>query len=196
MRILVSCQKICAPNHAQVQLSVGVLNGWLGSDYIHQLIQKTTNLLYYHWRLYYCLNHLISEYLPRDWQNTLASVNNKKILFYTKVLFSSTFKSTYLKYFKYLQSGRKFKPSISNDMWPNVSRSKVRSYFIYFWLCTWIIFCFFSYVEIVHLLWRLESVVIYYKLIPYWIESTTSRILFTALYRTKSEILLGEVLKK
>ena len=27
MRSLVSCQQICAPNHVQVELSVGVLNG-------------------------------------------------------------------------------------------------------------------------------------------------------------------------
>ena len=40
---LVPCRKICAPNHVQVQLSVRVINGWLGSDYIQPVIQNTIN---------------------------------------------------------------------------------------------------------------------------------------------------------
>ena len=38
MRSLVSCRQICAPNHVQVELSVGVLNGWLDSDSIQPVI--------------------------------------------------------------------------------------------------------------------------------------------------------------
>ena len=47
LRNLVSCQRIFAPNHAQVQLSVGLLNVWLGSDYIQLVIHKTINSWYY-----------------------------------------------------------------------------------------------------------------------------------------------------
>ena len=47
MIILVSCRQICAPNHVQVQLSVGVLNGLLDSDYIQPVIQNTINPWYY-----------------------------------------------------------------------------------------------------------------------------------------------------
>ena len=43
MRSLVSCRKICSPNHLQFQLSVVVLNVWLGSDYIQPVIQNTIN---------------------------------------------------------------------------------------------------------------------------------------------------------
>ena len=42
-RSLVSCQKICAPNHVQVQLSVRVLNELLDSDYIQPVIQNAIN---------------------------------------------------------------------------------------------------------------------------------------------------------
>ena len=41
-----------------------------------------------------------------------------------------------------------------------------------FWLITCLIYIFFSYVVIVHLLRRWEGVWIYCKLIPNWIEST------------------------
>ena len=51
-------------------------------------------------------------------------------------------------YLKYLQSGPKFEPSISNDMWPHVSRSKVGLHVQFFWLRTWIIYIYISYVEI------------------------------------------------
>ena len=65
-----------------------------------------------------------------------------------------------------------------------------------FWLCTWLIFCFFLYVAIVHLLKIWEGVVIYCNLIPYLIESTLAIILFTTQYRTKFEIILREVFQK
>ena len=47
MRSLVSCHNICAPNHIQVQLSTGVLNGWLGSDSIQPVIYNNINSIYY-----------------------------------------------------------------------------------------------------------------------------------------------------
>ena len=43
MKSLVLFRKICAPNHYQVQLSVGVLNVWLGSDSITLVIHNTIN---------------------------------------------------------------------------------------------------------------------------------------------------------
>ena len=36
-------RKICAPNHVQVQFSVGVINGLLGSDYTQPVIQNIIN---------------------------------------------------------------------------------------------------------------------------------------------------------
>ena len=44
---LVSCQNICAPNHVQFQLSVGLINGWLDSDSIQPVIHNTINSWYY-----------------------------------------------------------------------------------------------------------------------------------------------------
>ena len=41
MRSLVYCRQICAPDHVQVQISVVVLNGWMGSDYIQTVIHNT-----------------------------------------------------------------------------------------------------------------------------------------------------------
>ena len=63
------------------------------------------------------------------------------------------------------------------------SDPKLDNILSYFWLRTWIIYFFFSYVEIVYSLRRQEYVGIYCKLILYWIESTWARILFTAQYR-------------
>ena len=62
------------------------------------------------------------------------------------------------------------KPSISNNIWPHISDLKLDHIIYLFWLRTWLIFCFFSYVEIFHLLWRREGVGIYRKLIINWIE--------------------------
>ena len=75
-------------------------------------------------------------------------------------------------------------------MWPDVSRSEVGSYF------TGFLFIFFSYVTILKLIWRQKGFGIHCRLIPNWIESTADRLLFTYQYRTKSEILLGEVFQK
>ena len=40
---LVSCQHIYVPNHVWVQLSVGVMNGWMGYIYTHTVIPNTIN---------------------------------------------------------------------------------------------------------------------------------------------------------
>ena len=40
---IVSCRQLCAPNHVQVQLSVGLLNGLLGSFSIQPVIQNNIN---------------------------------------------------------------------------------------------------------------------------------------------------------
>ena len=61
---------------------------------------------------------------------------------------------------------------------------------------TWIIFWFFSYVEIVHIILECKGVEIYCKLISGWIESNPSRIFFPTQYKTKLEILLGELFLK
>ena len=82
-------------------------------------------------------------------------------------------------------------------MWQNAFRSDPESnhIFLYFTfkLRTWFIFCFLSYVVIIHLLWRGEGVGIYCKFIPDWIESTLAWISFPTQYITKFEILNGEV---
>ena len=41
IRSLVSCKHVCVPNHVRVQLSVGVLNGLLGSGSTHPVILNT-----------------------------------------------------------------------------------------------------------------------------------------------------------
>ena len=82
-------------------------------------------------------------------------------------------------------------------MWQNAFRSdpELNHIFLHFnfQLCTWFILCFLLYVVIIHFLWRGEGSVIYCKLIPGWIELTRAWISFPAQYRTKIEILLGEV---
>ena len=55
----------------------------------------------------------------------------------------------------------------------------------YFQLSTWFIYIFFSYVIIIHLIWKGEGDVIYCKLIPYWIGFTQARILFPDQYITR-----------
>ena len=56
------------------------------------------------------------------------------------------------------KSEQKSKLSISNKLWQNAFRSDPESNHIFlhltFQLHTWFIFCFFSYVVIIHLLWR------------------------------------------
>ena len=126
----------------------------------------------------YYVDFLIYEYLSHGQQSTLA-IDATKI---TLSVFS-TFKSIYLKYLKYLQSGRKFELSISNDMWSYFFRYKAGS-FIFIFSVTFLVYIFFSYVSIVHLLWRREGFGIYCKFIPDWIKSTWAIILFYAQYRT------------
>ena len=125
----------------------------------------------------------------------LSVSKNKRVLFYMAFFFSP-FKSIYLKYLKYLQSGPKFELIMSNDMWPHVSRYEVGSYFSYF-LVTYLahIYIFLN-LALVHLLRGWEYVGIYCKFIPNWIKLTQAIILFPAQYITKLEILLGEVFRK
>ena len=96
----------------------------------------------FHQWLYHCVHYLLYEYLPRDRQSTHRWVNKNMVLFYTKVLFFSTFESIYLKYIKSLQSGQKNWLSISNDMWTHDLRSEVWSYLSYI-LVTYLDYIFF-----------------------------------------------------
>ena len=129
----------------------------------------------------YYINVPISAYLSFNLQEQLAideagsqSMEPKR---YRRVL--SIFKSRYLKYLKYIESNRTFELSISNEMWQYVFRSVVRSYiFTFYWVRTWFIFCFFSYVAIIHSLRRGGGVGIYCPLILDWIESIQAQILF------------------
>ena len=118
--------------------------GWIACSKISSIQQK------YHQRSYCYIHFLISEYLLRDLQSTLARVNNKTVLILNNIIFS-TFESIYL---KSLQSGKKIEPRISNVMGLHVFRSEFGSYFSYFWLHTWLIFCFFFYVVNFYLIWR------------------------------------------
>ena len=123
-----------------------------------------------------CIFPHIWIYIPWS-KSTLAHVNNKTVLFYTTVL--SILLNKYIsEYIKYIKSGRKFQLSISNDIWPHVFISEVRSY-IFMFLVAYLGYIFFSYVSIVHLLWRREGVGIYCKLIHDWIELTRARIFFS-----------------
>ena len=81
-------------------------------------------------------------------------------------------------YIKYIKSGRKFQLCISNDIWPHVFISEVRSY-IFMFLVAYLGYIFFSYMSIVHLLWRREGIGIYCKLIHVLIELTRARIFFS-----------------
>ena len=138
-----------------------------------------------HWGSYYYVHLLISEYLPRDRQITLAHVNNKTVYFTWKFCFS-LLSNKYISNISNLYNH----VTICFQIW---SRTII---FIFFWLRTLIIFCFFLYVVIVQLLWIWEGERIYCKFTPDWIESTPARILFTSQYRTKFEILPGEVFRK
>ena len=64
---------------------------------------------------------------------------------------------------------------------------QIRSRIIYFHTFCYIpyIFCLFLYEAILHLLQIWKGFGIYFKLIPDWIKSTQSRILFTPQYRTR-----------
>ena len=85
----------------------------------------------------------------------------------------------------------------SQTIWDHLfSDPKSDHTFHIFWLCTWLIYIFFLYVAILHLLQIWEGVGIYCKLIIDRFKSTPSRRLFTIQYRTKTEILLEEVFRK
>ena len=142
MRSLVSCRKICAPNHFQFQLSVGVLNGLLDPDNTQPVIHNTINSWDYmnllwtkriikrtkmspmQWICHrrYHVNILIYVYLSFNLQ-IHARDRQKK---YHQQIFFSMFKIKNLKYLKYLQSERKYELSISKKMWQHVYRSGSR----------------------------------------------------------------------
>ena len=125
------------------------------------------------------VNFLISTYLPCDLQKLLV-IDAVKIPLTVLLLLN-----------QYISN-------ISNIYNPDVNLSlaylticdhmfsypKSYNIFSYFWLHTWHIFCFFSYVVIVLLLQRRKGVRIYCKLISSWIESTWERILFPTQYKT------------
>ena len=92
--------------------------------------------------LYYCWHSLIYHCIPHDRQITTTRVINKKYFISQVSFILFRFKSIYLKYIQYIQSRKKFEPSISKDMWPHVFRSKVRSYFPCF-LVTYLAYTFF-----------------------------------------------------
>ena len=120
---------------------------WVRPDNLLKYIIDTTKISSI---FYYYVYSLMYHYLTCDQQTTLTYVNNKMVLFYKTVFF--IFKFIYLNHIKSLQSGRKFEPSISNDMLPHFSDPNLDHTFYIFWLHTWIIFLFFSYVTIVNLL--------------------------------------------
>ena len=99
---------------------------WISSD---QVLEDVINKTEISSRFYYYVNSLISHYLPCDWQITIAHVIKKTIIILHDSFVLFTFKYIYL---KYLQSGPKCDPSISNNMWPHVFRYKVGSYFTCF----------------------------------------------------------------
>ena len=132
-----------------------------------------------HWRYY--INTLVSAYLSLNWQERLAidksgswSMEQKR---YRRVL--SIFKSLYLKYFKSIESERKFELSISNGMWQKISDPDSDHIFSHFLGTQLVYILFFSYVIIIHLLRRWGGVGIYCPLITDWIESTQAQILFS-----------------
>ena len=116
------------------------------------------------------INSLPDISLSSTWSTKHAHRYQQQDGFYLEQqFFSFTFESIYN---KVLQSGF-LNPSISNNMWLHVFRSKVRAYFPCS-LVTYMayIFFIFLYLEILHLLQRQEGVRIHCKLIPDYIKST------------------------
>ena len=125
-----------------------------------------------HRRLYYYINLLISEYPSRDRQSTIIHFNNKTVLFYTTVWFLFTFESMYLKYIKSPQSGQKFEPRISNDMWPHFSDTKLDHTFHVF---GYVLFLYF----VSYCMWQLSTYVEYGKVLEYtvsWLPIKSNRL--------------------
>ena len=120
---------------------------WINSAHVLKNVTNTTKISLKVVLLLPFTN--IPIYLP--WYTKQPHAFHKQILFYT-VVFFFTQESIYLKYLKSLQSGRKVKPSILNDMWPHVFSSEVGSYFPCFLVTQFAHFSLFLYVVIVHLL--------------------------------------------
>ena len=114
----------------------------------------------------YCINTSITWYIT-----ILTAINKAHPHMYLTRLFilhDSFFifmlKSIYLKYLKSLLNRQKSEPSISNDMWPHVFGSEVRSHFICF-LITYLAYIYFS-----SHFWQLSTYFKYGKVL----ESTVS----------------------
>ena len=149
-----------------------------------------------HLRSYYYVHLLIFEYLSRAQKIMLVRVKTRRFYFIRKFCFS-------LLMYQYISN-------ISNIYNPEenltlayqticdhtFSNLKLYHTFHLIWLNTWLVFCFFSYVKIIRLLWRKGGVGIHCKLIHDWVELTGAIIFFLTQYITKFEILIGELLRK
>ena len=136
-------------------------------------IIKRTNISLMHQKYHqrYYINFLMSEYLSFNWQNHTCYWWNEKVV---DGSISRFFKSIYLKYVKFLQSGRKSELSISNKMGQHVFRYRSMIIYSLHFFCqlhNWFILCFLLYVVNIHLLWRGGDVGRYCKLIPNWIKA-------------------------
>ena len=107
-----------------------------------------------------------------------------------------TFESIYLKYLKYLQSEQTFESIITNNIWTHFYYRKSDYTFHVFWLHNWLIYFFFLYMAIFHIIWWQEGVGIHRKLITDWIELAPSIILVTTQLKTKIKILFGKAFRK
>ena len=103
-------------------------------------------------RLYYYVHSLASNYLACDRKITLMHVINKIVFILHESFISFTFEYIYLKYHKYLQSGQKVEPRISNNMWSHVFRYKVGSFLPCFLVTQLDYIYFLLYMAIFHLL--------------------------------------------
>ena len=130
-------------------------------------------------KLYYYVHYLISNYLPRDQQCTMIRVIKTTVFIYTNVLFYLHL-NPYISDISNIYNTDEILSLAYQTIYEHMfTDPELYHNFHVFWLHTWIIYFFFWYVEIFHLLKRWEGAGIHCKLIPDWIESTPSRILFT-----------------
>ena len=117
-------------------------------------------------------------------------------LFYTTVLFHLLSNTCISDIWNIYNLDENFSLAYQTMCYHMFSYTKADHTFHVFQLQNWLILFLFLYVQIFHLLWRQEGVGIYCKFIPNWIKSMPARILFPVQYRTKFEILLGELFQK
>ena len=171
IRSLLSFRHICAPKHVQLQLSVGVINGWMDLDSIQLVMQNTINSWYhmsfmwtkqiikrtkmslmhkcFHQRYY--VNFLVSEYLSFNLQSHAPDWWEKNVIDGYFPDFSNQNISNIYNPNKNLSLAFQTKCEIM------FSDLGVGSYIFtscFSQLRTWFIFCFFSYVVIINLLQR------------------------------------------